>query len=114
MAEHNAKANKKSNTKTKMSAAQRETKMKAAEERQKRADEKKAAKERSKRIFTWIIVIILVIGLTLPVAGLSAAGCMSQDAANTATEQVEESTAADDAAAADSSSAAADSSSSSK
>ena len=73
MAEHNAKANKKNNTKNKMSAAQREAKMKAAEERQKRVDEKKAAKERTKKIFTWIIVIILVIGLTLPVAGLSAA-----------------------------------------
>jgi heme/copper-type cytochrome/quinol oxidase subunit 2 len=110
MAENNSKANKKPNSKNKMSAAQREAKMKAAEERQKRADEKKAAKERTKRIFTWIIVIILVIGLTLPVAGLSAAGCMSQDAAGTASEQT-----VDDAATAEapaSASAAASSSSS--
>lgn len=96
MAEHNAKANKKNNTKNKMSTAQREAKMKAAEERQKRVDEKKAAKERTKRIFTWVIVIILIIGLTLPVAGLSAAGCMSQDVAQTASEQT-----VDDAANAD-------------
>jgi|GEM_PF-3572883 len=95
MAEHNAKANKKANTKNKMTAAQREAKMKAAEERVKRAEEKKVAKERTKKIFTWIIVIILVIGLTLPVAGLSAAGCMSQDAANTATEQTQDAGAAD-------------------
>ena len=97
MAENNAKANKKSNSKNKMTAAQREAKMKAAEERQKRADEKKAAKERTKRIFTWVIVIILVIGLTLPVAGLSAAGCMSQNVAESTAAQVDASasTAAD-------------------
>jgi flagellar basal body-associated protein FliL len=85
----------KNTKKQKMTNAQREGKMKAAEERQKRADEMKAAKERTKKIFTWIIVIILVIGLTLPVAGLSAAGCMSQDAANTATEQTQDAGAAD-------------------
>lgn len=114
MAEHNAKANKKVNNKNKMSASQREAKMKAAEERQKRADEKKAAKERSKRIFTWVIVIILVIGLTLPVAGLSAAGCVSQNVADTATEQVEGSASADAAADASASTSADASSSSSK
>ena len=104
MAEHNAKANKKNSSKNKMSAAQREAKMKAAEERLKRADEKKAAKERTKRIFTWVIVVILVIGLTLPVAGLSAAGCMSQNVAETANEQVDESAAADASVVAESSS----------
>ena len=109
MAEHNAKANKKNNTKNKMSAAQREAKMKAAEERQKRADEKKAAQERTKKIFSWVIVIILVIGLTLPVAGLSAAGCMSQDVQQTASEQT-----VDDAANADASAAADTTSSSTK
>ena len=104
MAENNAKANKKANNKNKMSAAQREAKMKAAEERQKRADEKKAAKERTKRIFTWVIVIILVIGLTLPVAGLSAAGCMSQNVAESSATQVDAAASADAAADASSSS----------
>ena len=98
MAENNAKANMKKNTKNKMSAAQREAKMKAAEERQKRADEKKAAKERTKKIFTWIIVIILVIGLTLPVAGLSAAGCMNQNVAEQTQSTVADQATSDSAA----------------
>ena len=100
----------KTTKKPKMTAAQREAKMKAAEERQKRADAKKAAKERSKKIFTWIIVIILVIGLTLPVAGLSAYSCMAPDAAQTASEQTQSD--ATTAASADSASTAASSSSS--
>jgi flagellar basal body-associated protein FliL len=104
----------KNTKKQKMTNAQREAKMKAAEERQKRADEKKAAKERTKKIFTWIIVIILVIGLTLPVAGLSAAGCMSQNVEDAAIEQVDESASADADASADSTSAEAEASSSSK
>ena len=103
----------KTTKKPKMSTAQREAKMKAAEERQKRADAKKAAKERTKKIFTWIIVIILVIGLTLPVAGLSAYSCISPDAQQTASEQTVDGSAST-AEATDSASTAAETSSSSK
>lgn len=93
---------KKNTKKPKMSAAQREAKMKAAEERQKRAEAKKAAKERTKRIFTWVIVIILALGLSLPVAGLSATSCASSDAEQTVEEDVQNADAAsaDDADAA--------------
>ena len=81
----------------KMTEEQKQAKLKAAQERQRRMDAKKAAQERTKKIFTWVVVIILVIGLTLPVAGLSAYSCTNTDAANTSNEQVENAVTNDEA-----------------
>lgn len=66
-------ANKKSSNK-KMTAAQREAKMQAAKEREKRAQAQREHKERMKRVFIVVITVILVIGLTLPIAGLTLMG----------------------------------------
>lgn len=66
-------ANKKSTNK-KMTAAQREAKIQAAKEREARAQAQRERKERMKKTFIVVITIILVIGLTLPIASLTLMG----------------------------------------
>ncbi len=57
--------------KNKMSAKQREAKIQAAMEREQRAAEARERKERTKRIFTIVVCIILVLALGLPTMGLA-------------------------------------------
>ncbi|WP_124060243.1 CASC3 protein CASC3 [Gordonibacter sp. Marseille-P4307] len=57
--------------KQKLSAEQREARIKAAAEREARA---RAARERSarmKKVFTVVVVVILILGLTIPTVALS-------------------------------------------
>ena len=60
--------------KQKMTAAQREARIKAAEERAKREEEARAKKQRGKQIFTIIVCVILVLALGVPVVALSVLG----------------------------------------
>ena len=60
--------------KQKMTAAQREAKIKAAEERQRREEEARAKKQRGKQIFTIIVCVILVLALGVPTIALSVLG----------------------------------------
>lgn len=60
--------------KQKMTAKQREARVQAALEREKRAEEKKAAAERGKKIFTVVVCVILILALGLPTIGLALFG----------------------------------------
>ena len=60
--------------KQKMTAKQRETREQAAIEREKRAEEKKKAAERTKKIFTVVVCVILVLALGIPTVGLALLG----------------------------------------
>lgn len=60
--------------KQKMTAKQKEARVQAAIEREKRAAEKKAAAERAKKIFTIAVCVILVLALGLPTIGLALFG----------------------------------------
>lgn len=60
--------------KQKMTAKQKEARVQAAIEREKRAAEKKAAAERTKKIFTIAVCVILVLALGLPTIGLALFG----------------------------------------
>ena len=60
--------------KQKLTAAQREARIKAAEERQRRDEEAKAKKQRGKKIFTIVVCVILVLALSIPAIGLSVLG----------------------------------------
>ena len=80
--------------KQKMTKKQREARVAAAEERERR---QKAAQERSartKRIFTIVVCVVLVLALGLPTVGLAL--CSSQQVEQAAAAQVE--SALDDAA----------------
>lgn len=66
-------ANKKKNT-SRLTSAQRAEKMRAAEERQRQAQVKRDHKERTKKILFILLTVVLVIGLTLPIASLSLLG----------------------------------------
>ena len=57
-----------------MTAAQREAKVKAAEERQRRDEEARAKKQRGKQIFTIVVCVILVLALGVPTIALSVLG----------------------------------------
>lgn len=60
--------------KQKMTKKQREDRMRAAEERERRAEEAQKRKERTKRIFTIVVCVILVLALGLPTMGLALFG----------------------------------------
>ena len=60
--------------KQKMTAKQKEARVQAAIEREKRAAEKKAVAERTKKIFTIAVCVILVLALGLPTIGLALFG----------------------------------------
>ena len=60
--------------KQKMTQKQREERIRAAEERERRAEEAKKRKERTKRIFTIIVCVILVLALGVPTVGLALLG----------------------------------------
>ena len=57
-----------------MTAAQRQARIKAAEERQQRDEEAKQRKQRGKQIFTIAICVILVLALSIPTIALSLLG----------------------------------------
>ena len=61
-------------SKQKMTPAQREARIKAAEERAKREQEAKAHKDRAKQIFTIVVCVILVLALGIPTIGLAVLG----------------------------------------
>lgn len=65
-----AKASKTQNSR-KLSRQQKADRIKAAQERERRAQEKAAAAERTKKIFTVIVCVILVLALGIPVVALS-------------------------------------------
>ena len=60
--------------KQKLTAAQREARIKAAEERAKREEEARAKKQRGKQIFTIVVCVILVLALGVPTIALSVLG----------------------------------------
>ena len=55
----------------KLSRKQKADRIKAAQERERRAQEKAAAAERTKRIFTIVVCVILVLALGIPVMAIS-------------------------------------------
>ena len=61
-------------SKQKMTQKQREERIKAAEERAKREAAAKERKERSKRIFTIVVCVILVLALGIPTMALAVLG----------------------------------------
>ena len=67
-------AKKQTKSKQKISPAQREARIKAAEERVKREEEAKAKAARTKQIFTIVVCVILVLALALPTMGLAVLG----------------------------------------
>ena len=60
--------------KQKLTAAQREARIKAAEDRQRRDEEAKAKAQRGKQIFTIVVCVILVLALGVPTIALSVLG----------------------------------------
>lgn len=60
--------------KQKLTSAQREARIKAAEDRQRRDEEAKAKAQRGKQIFTIVVCVILVLALSIPAIGLSVLG----------------------------------------
>lgn len=67
-------ANKQGKSKQKMTKAQREARIKAAEERAKREEEAREKKQRGKQIFTIVVCVILVLALGVPTIALSVLG----------------------------------------
>lgn len=65
---------KKQNKSQKLSAQQKADRIKAAQERQELALKKKERQERTKRIFTIVVCVILVLALGLPTMGLAILG----------------------------------------
>ena len=65
---------KKGQKKQKLTPAQREARIKAAEQRQLREEEAKQKKQRGKQIFTIVICVILVLALSIPTIALSLLG----------------------------------------
>ncbi len=64
-------ATKNVNKQQKLTRAQKAERIKAAEERERRAKEAAAAKERTKKIFIVVVCVILVLALGLPTMGLA-------------------------------------------
>lgn len=60
--------------KQKVSAKQREARVKAAEERERRAQEKAEKAARTKKIFTVVVCAILVLALSIPTMALAVLG----------------------------------------
>ena len=67
-------AKKQQKSKQKMTAKQREERIKAAEERAKREEAARERKERSKRIFTVVVCVILVLALGVPTMAIAVLG----------------------------------------
>lgn len=67
-------AKKQNSSKQKMTKAQREARIKAAEERAKREEEAKAKKQRGKQIFTIVVCVILVLALGVPTMAIAVLG----------------------------------------
>ena len=67
-------AKKKQKSKQKMTQKQREARIQAAEERARKDEENKARKERTKRIFTIVVCVILVLALGVPTMALAFLG----------------------------------------
>jgi len=67
-------AKKQQKSKQKLTAKQKEERIKTAEERAKREAVAKARKERTKRIFTIVVCVILVLALGIPTIGLAVLG----------------------------------------
>lgn len=67
-------AKKQQKSKQKLTAKQKEERIKAAEERAKREAAAKARKDRTKQIFTIVVCIILVLALGIPTIGLAVLG----------------------------------------
>ena len=67
-------AKKSGQKKQKMTQAQREARIKAAEERARKEEEAKARKQRGKQIFTIVVCVILVLALGVPTIALSVLG----------------------------------------
>ncbi len=61
-------------SKQKVSKAQREARIQAAEERARREEEAKARAQRGKQIFTIVVCVILVLALGVPTVGLAVLG----------------------------------------
>lgn len=61
-------------SKQKMTPAQREARIQAAEERAKREEAAKAHAAKRKQIFTIVVCVILVLALALPTMGLAVLG----------------------------------------
>lgn len=68
MAQSNRQANKSKKT---ISREEKAARIKAAEERQKREAESRVRKERTKRIFTVVVCVILVLALGIPTMALT-------------------------------------------
>ena len=60
--------------KQKMSAKQRQARIQAAQEREVRAQEKKEKAARTKKIFTVVICVILVLALGIPTMAIAVLG----------------------------------------
>ncbi len=58
-------------TQKKLSAAQRAERIKAAQEREERAVAKREAASRTKKIFTIVVCVILVLALSIPTMALT-------------------------------------------
>lgn len=58
-------------TQKKLSAAQRTERIKAAQEREERAAAKREAASRTKKIFTIVVCVILVLALSIPTMALT-------------------------------------------
>lgn len=58
----------------KVSAKQREARIRAAQERERKIQAQKARKERIKRVFTVVVCIILVLALCVPTVAMAFLG----------------------------------------
>ena len=61
-------------SKQKLTKAQKEARIQAAEERAHREEEAKAKKERGKKIFTIVVCVILVLALGVPTMAIAVLG----------------------------------------
>ena len=76
--------------KQKMTKKQREARIAAAEERERRQQAAQERASRTKRIFTIIVCVVLVLALGLPTVGLAL--CSSQQVEQAAAAQIESAT----------------------
>ena len=60
--------------KQKLTKAQKDARIQAAEERARREEESKAKRQRGKQIFTIVVCVILVLALGVPTIALSVLG----------------------------------------
>lgn len=60
--------------KQKMTRAQKQAKIEAAQKREERAEAAREARERSKKIFTVVVCVILVLALGIPTVAIAVLG----------------------------------------